>query len=278
MGLYDKSSKWLIQHHGDSILRLAGLRDLVSWRPLQAELVQPAQLPDGLLEAILSGRTDPDLFILEIATYPERRAYEQIFRDTALVYLDRRVLPEVLAIILRPKGNLRVDDSLTLQSPCGWTEWRARWRIVELWKLSADDLFALNDPGVLPWVPLTDFDDPTAILQECRDRIDRQAPAEQHENLLAVTQILAKLKYDDAHLLTILGGREAMIESPLIQELLAERMQDDIVTVLETRFQSVPADLKQLLKSVQDEARLQQLVKCAASCSDIESFRAELIS
>ncbi|MGO9471463.1 MAG: hypothetical protein ACLQIB_42660 [Isosphaeraceae bacterium] len=36
---YDKSSKWLIQHHGDSILRLAGVRDIIAWRPLQAELV-----------------------------------------------------------------------------------------------------------------------------------------------------------------------------------------------------------------------------------------------
>jgi hypothetical protein len=33
---YDRSSKWLIQHHGDSILRLAGLTGLVSWKPLQA--------------------------------------------------------------------------------------------------------------------------------------------------------------------------------------------------------------------------------------------------
>ena len=41
---YDKSSKWLIQHHGDSILRLAGMRDIVSWQPLPAELVQSRRL------------------------------------------------------------------------------------------------------------------------------------------------------------------------------------------------------------------------------------------
>jgi hypothetical protein len=52
---YDKSSKWLIQHHGDSILRLAGVRDIVAWRPLQAELVQPRRLPDGLIEVRLLG-------------------------------------------------------------------------------------------------------------------------------------------------------------------------------------------------------------------------------
>jgi hypothetical protein len=54
---YDKSSKWLIQHHGDSILRLAGIRDIESWKPLQAELVQPRQLPDGLIEAQLRGQS-----------------------------------------------------------------------------------------------------------------------------------------------------------------------------------------------------------------------------
>jgi hypothetical protein len=46
---YDKSSKWLIQHHGDSILRLAGVHDIESWRSVQAEQVQPRRLPDGLI-------------------------------------------------------------------------------------------------------------------------------------------------------------------------------------------------------------------------------------
>ena len=47
---YDKSSKWLIQHHGDSMLWLAKVGRIENWRPAQAEVVQPRQLPDGLLE------------------------------------------------------------------------------------------------------------------------------------------------------------------------------------------------------------------------------------
>jgi hypothetical protein len=42
---FDKSSKWLIQHHGDAILRLAGVTNVAAWRALQAELVQPRCLP-----------------------------------------------------------------------------------------------------------------------------------------------------------------------------------------------------------------------------------------
>jgi hypothetical protein len=38
---YDKSSKWRIQHHGDSILRLARVERIEAWRPAQAEVVQP---------------------------------------------------------------------------------------------------------------------------------------------------------------------------------------------------------------------------------------------
>ena len=74
---YDKSSKWLIQHHGDSILRLAGIVGIERWRPLQAEVVQPRQLPDGLLEVTFEGKPQTDLFVLELATYPEARLDEQ---------------------------------------------------------------------------------------------------------------------------------------------------------------------------------------------------------
>lgn len=97
MAAYDRSSKWLIQHHGDAILRLAGIEDVVSWRALQSELVQTGQLPDGLLEAQLQGATEPDLFVVEIATYPEQRLHEQLARDTFLVFLNYRVVPEVVA-------------------------------------------------------------------------------------------------------------------------------------------------------------------------------------
>jgi hypothetical protein len=58
---YDKSSKWLIKHHGDSILRLAGVEDIASWTPLQAELVEPRQLPDGVLSALEYGQSEPDI-------------------------------------------------------------------------------------------------------------------------------------------------------------------------------------------------------------------------
>ena len=166
---YDKSSKWLIQHHGDSILRLAGVRDLAEWRPLPVELVQPRRLPDGLIEARRRDEAESDLFVLELATYPEGRIAEQAVRDAALVYLDRGIVPEVLVLVLHPKGNLRAPGSADLRSGWGWTHWQMSWKLVELWTLPAEDLLASNDVGLIPWVVLSHFDGPPEpIFRQCR--------------------------------------------------------------------------------------------------------------
>lgn len=270
---YDKTSKWLIQHHGDSILRIAGVPDLVAWRPLQAEVVQPRQLPDGLVEAQLAGDPDPHLFVLELATFPDQRLQEQVLRDMALVYLDRRVLPEVLTVVLRPKGNLRTTGTQDLASPRGWTRWQMSWRVVELWTIPAEALLASGDVGAIPWVPLARIDGPPEpIIRQCRERIDRQAPAEEHDNLLAVTAILTRLRYNDGQLIAILGGRSAMLELPFLDELIATRVQQIIISVLQERFGSVPAEIEDGLRPIEDKVTLDQLARWAVTCRDPNAF------
>jgi hypothetical protein len=193
---YDKSSKWLIEHHGDSILRLAGVRDIVNWRALQAELVQPRRLPDGLIEVERVARATPSLFVLEISTYPHARIGEQVARDALLVYLDRGILPEALVLVLRPRGSQRAASKFTLRSEDGSTRMQLTWKVVKLWTVPAEDLLAAGDIGQVPWVPLSHFEGPPEpIFRQCRERIDREALADEHDNLLAVTQVLAGLRY-----------------------------------------------------------------------------------
>jgi len=274
---YDRSSKWLIQHHGDSILRLGGVRQITSWRPLQAEVVQPRRLPDGLLEAQLAEQSQANLFLLELTTYPERRVALQIVRDTMLVYLDREVLPEVLVVVLCPRGNVRVTDAFEMESPLGWTRHQCSWRVVELWTLPAEQLLAANDVGLIPWVPLTQFDGPPEpILQQCRERIDQQAPPNEHANFLAVAQVLARLRYNVPGLLDILGGSKIMIESPLIQEIVSRTKHSAIVRFLAARFGPVPQDIVTILQTVSDEQRLDELVDWAGRCPDLDAFRTQL--
>jgi hypothetical protein len=274
---YDKSSKWLIQHHGDSMLRLAGIGDIQSWRPAQAEVVQPRQLPDGLLEVRMRGETRDDLFLLEVATYPERRTGEQLTRDLMLVYLDRAELPEAVTLVLRPKGKYRVPSRRSLRSHHRLSSCSLAWHVVELWKVHADELLATQDVGLIPWVPLAESAvPPETLMRRCRDTIEQHAAPDERANLLAVTQVLAHLRYNDPGLSTILGGAKAMIESPLIEELVSARVQEIVLAVLESRFGEVPRALAEEIRSVTDKDQLTKAARTAASCPDLEAFRKTL--
>ena len=75
-----------------------------------------------------------------------------------------------------------------------------------------------------------------------------------------------------------------MIESPLVQELVqelkAEWTQEGeiraLMTVLVARFGSKAKSLETELKAIGDESRLQELVKHAATCRSLSSFRKQL--
>jgi predicted transposase YdaD len=285
---YDTGSKWLIQHYGNSILRLGGIRNIVAWKSLQAELVQNLRIPDGLIEVWRHGEDEPHLFVLEISTYPYARVSEQMVRGATMVYLDKEVLPEVIAVFLHPGGSAKAANQVTLQSPLRLTNLRLSWKAVKLWTIPAEELLAAGDVGLIPWVPLARFAGrPEPIFRECRARIDRDAPPEEHENLLAVLQVFARLKYNDSKLFQILGGRQAMIESPILQELREEWTKEgeieggikmrrvDILKFLKGRFGVAALEFEPLLQE-SDEEQLDKMVDLAATCRSLAAFRKKL--
>jgi hypothetical protein len=283
---YDTGSKWLIQHYGNSILRLGGIRNIAAWKSLQAELVQNLRIPDGLIEVWRHGEDEPHLFVLEISTYPYARVSEQMVRGATMVYLDKEVLPEVIAVFLHPGGNAKVANHVTVQSPLRLTNLRLSWKAVKLWTIPAEELLAAGDVGLIPWVPLARFAGrPEPIFRECRARIDRDAPPEEHENLLAVLQVFARLKYNDSKLFQILGGRQAMIESPILQELKEEwskareleTKRKYILDALDARFGVTALEIEPLLKEI-DENHLDEMHKLAATCRSLAAFRKKLSS
>jgi len=282
---YDKSTKWLIQHHGDAILRLAGVPDIAAWTPLQAEPVLARRLPDGFIEVRHRGETEPDPYIVEVASYPDARVADQVVDDTALVRLDRRVLPEVIVLFLHPKGNVEAASSADLRSRQGCTNLQLSWRIVKLWEVTADALLATGDIGLVPWVPLTLFDGrPEPIFRECRARIDRDAQPEERESLLVVTHFLAGLRYNDRRLFEILGGRQVMIESqsPILQELEAEwtrrANRKSIIRFLTARFGPRAQTLRDQIEAIDDDGKLEELTELAGTCPDLDAFQAQLPS
>src|SRR5207244_3345165 len=102
---------------------------------------------------------------------------------------------------------------------------------------------------------------------------------DERANMLAVTQVLMRLNYNDPGLFALFGGNQAMIESPLIAELLAGKTHQHILRILTKRFGTVPTEVRTALLAIVAEQRLEGLLDFAAlDCPDLEAFRARLSS
>ncbi len=136
-----------------------------------------------------------------------------------------------------------------------------------------------DEPGSLDGDPMVG-----AALQMRRS----VASASERGDLLTVTQFMISLRYHEdpalcERLCEIMGGRQAMIESPLYQEIVAEAervgetkaRQQDIVEILTTRFGRAAKAVELALQSVEFE-RLRDLLKFAVECSSLAAFRKRL--
>jgi hypothetical protein len=96
--------------------------------------------------------------------------------------------------------------------------------------------------------------------------------------LLAVAQVLSGLRFPDPELLRLFGGQQAMIESPVLQKFVAERIHEVILEFLKGRFEAVPRDVTRLLREILNEKKLKKLSRVAAKCPDLEAFREAMLS
>jgi hypothetical protein len=271
---FDIGSKWLLHNQGRGALLVGGLRDVRSCEPMPGELAQNRRYPDGLLQAIVGNDPKPLHVLIEIATSPEKRSLEQAMDDLTLAYSALGHLPELLMLVLRPKGKFRIGGTRSIQSKLGLSRLEVEWRTIELWTLSAEEFLAQGDVGILPWVPLMQMDGPPeSVLERCAERIERESPPKQRTDMLVISEVMAGLRFPGLDLMTLFGGKKMMIESPLIQKVIAETIQDSVLDVLKDRFETVPRDVTKLVRAEMNDKKLKKLVVLAGKCRDLDKFR-----
>jgi hypothetical protein len=282
----------LIQHYGNAILRLAGITDFVTWQPVQSESVAPRRLPDGLLEVTFPDEQTPVLVLIEIETYPEADADRQVLDDIMIILLERKQLPEVISLVLKPKGNLEVRGEVIRRGRRGRTELRGKWPVVRLWELEANDLIETGNPGLVPWAVLAHSAlKPEELVTRCRDTIQTTASAEHRESLLVVTQILASLAFPKQQFLNLFGGTPVLMDlmdtaladelrKVIREQLRAETrlliLRENILEAIEARFGVVPPEITTQINAITDDTRLKGLLRFAITCADINAFSVEL--
>ncbi len=132
---------------------------------------------------------------------------------------------------------------------------------------------------MIPWVPLMQFDGPPeALLERCAHKIEHEAAAREQADLLAMSEVLTELRFPDPSLLAFFGGQKPMIESPLLQRMMAQCSHDLIVEALKERFDTIPRDVTKHLRDIVDEKKLKRLMRLAVKCADVDSFRDALLS
>ena len=205
----DRFSKWLISHFGNMILQLAGIGDFTRWQAVQPETVAPRRLPDGLIEVTFPEDPLPVPFLIEVETYADNSADPQVFEDILLITLDRGEIPDVVALILQPKGNIIVTGEQERRSRKGTAVLAANWHVIELWTLNAEALLALNEVGVVPWIPLTHFaSEPEPLLRQCRERIDLHPNRAERAALVVITHLFVSMAFREPALRDIFGEDE----------------------------------------------------------------------
>ena len=108
--------------------------------------------------------------------------------------------------------------------------------------------------------------------------------------LLAVTQVMASLRFPNPELLALLGGRQLMSQFPYLNEIIEERVkekveeavagksQDHILKLLASRFGTIPDALEKRLRRVRSAKRLDTLFDVSTRCADLAAFEAKLRS
>ena len=170
---------------------------------MPGEIVQNRKYPDGLLKAYFTGQRKPQHVLIEVATYAEERALTQALGDLALAYSALGYLPELLMLILRPKGKLRVGETHEVRSPLGYSRLAGAWKVVEVWTLPAAKFLAEAEAGAVPWITLMDFTGPPEeLLERCAEKIEREGRhPKDRADLLAVSQVLSELRFPNPELL-----------------------------------------------------------------------------
>lgn len=209
-----------MEYQGNSLVKFLRLPPVESIRPVATDLVTPRRIPDGLFEVLYQGQESPSPLLIEVESHPDTDAGRQMLEDILLVRLTYQVFLDAVLIVLSPRGNRDAPDFVEFVTPGGTVAGLIRWRVIKMWELDAEDLFALNDPGLVPWITLSRTEQPPReFLQRCRDLLDLAPPTERVSELKAVTSVFASIRYNEIDVAEFFSGVQNMIASPFLDKV-----------------------------------------------------------
>jgi hypothetical protein len=294
---YDQAARYLLQRAGALLfywllhLTPAQLR-FERWLPTQLTLPGTRQrLCDGIAHlADLQHGGRPFAAILEVQTEPDATMPGRLMLAGGLLWLTVKPtqLPgdryELLGVVI----NLTGRGDATRGCVLGTAEWILRPIEVNLETLDAGEVLeqiaSQQAPAeLLAFIPLLHRGDETGIIQRWSELVGAETDLRRRADYALALVFAERAGRRDAWHDALKGF--AMIESPLIAELLAKAEADATVKatakataeallrVLQKRYRELPEAVTTAIRACTDSAQLDRWLDAAGEAPTLEQFR-----
>ena len=221
------------------------------------------------------------LLHIEFQTYNDLEMAERLLRYNVLARTEYK-LPVVSCVIYLLRDGKVPSSQLIWDSPIGRDVIHFFFESIELGKLASDDLLAMEQPGLLPLLPLTRGGTKKEVMEQMFARLQDS----EQVDLLAIGSTLASLvfKREPSSDLEWLHRRlremhDVLRESPYYQEILQEGREEGklegqrelLLALVQARFPEMARLTKKLVTVIDDPASLQDVtIKISMAQTDKE--------
>ncbi|MCL0048011.1 hypothetical protein M1O14_01035 [Dehalococcoidia bacterium] len=283
MPKYDITLKRLTDAFAADYVRFALGAEGVAVEVIDVEKVDK-ELPLLLREVDFAARVKVEeeefVLLMEFQTAWREELSERMLGYTWRLFEKYRLPVNPFLILLREGGKPR--ESLEVKV-LGRRVFHFDFTIIPVWEMEGKKIVEEKLTGLYPLLPLMKWEEPVErVLERTQGLIlgEVEEPERRADAYVAL-KVLSGIKYPLEVIEKILRRRDIMIESPVYEQILKEgreegrkeTLRDDILAVLEARFEIVPHDIEGEIGGIERLKLLEILLKKAIVVKDIDEFR-----
>ncbi|MCL0061992.1 hypothetical protein M1N62_03415 [Thermodesulfovibrionales bacterium] len=291
MPKYDITLKRLTDAFAADYVRFALGVEGVALEVIDVEKVDK-ELPLLLREVDFAARVKVEeeefVLLMEFQTAWREELPERMLGYTWRLFEKYRLSVNPVLLLLREGGKPR--ESLEVKV-LGRRVFHFDFTIIPVWEMEGKRIVEEKLTGLYPLLPLMKWEEPVErVLERTQGLIlGEVAELEKKADAYVALKVLSGIKYPLELIEKMLRRRDIMIESPVYEQILKEgreegrglgreegrkeTLKNNILAVLEGRFEIVPHDIEGEIGGIERPKLLEILLKKAIVVKDIAEFR-----
>ncbi|MCL0033208.1 hypothetical protein M1M99_00150 [Thermodesulfovibrionales bacterium] len=291
MPKYDITLKRLTDAFAADYVRFALGVEGVALEVIDVEKVDK-ELPLLLREVDFAARVKVEeeefVLLMEFQTAWREELPERMLGYTWRLFEKYRLSVNPFLLLLREGGKPR--ESLEVKV-LGRRVFHFDFTIIPVWEMEGKRIVEEKLTGLYPLLPLMKWEEPVErVIERTQELIlGEVAELEKKADAYVALKVLSGIKYPLELIEKMLRRRDIMIESPVYEQILKEgreegrglgreegrkeTLKNNILAVLEGRFEIVPHDIEGEIGGIERPKLLEILLKKAIVVKDIAEFR-----